>query len=367
MKQRNSLPLKRLFRYALQGTALGVIATVGVFLFTVSPDTLAQLKNLPLRYLPLLFLLIFCAWGFTGLRVWLLARALGYSLRYRQAAVIVLCKEFGLSATPAGMGGAVIELTLLSKSGIPLATSASILAADLGVDAAFFTIFVSVGLFFILKEPVWGNLLKNMGNVSLVALLGVLTMTVIMLAGIFSGKWLEGVRESIENSTLGDRYRLPARFRYVRWKISANVRRSWEVIRFLYRYRRFTLLANLLLGTCQWLCRYGVLPLILIAFSSDRNPVPLIFIQNFLFAIGLILFLPGGGGGIEVITPFILQHYVPVSFVGIVLVLWRFFTYHLYLLVGGVTFFWTCTRLELIFNEFNGLPNVDSLPTHPIR
>jgi uncharacterized protein (TIRG00374 family) len=87
----------------------------------------------------------------------------------------------------------------------------------------------------------------------------------------------------------------------------------------------------------------------LLAFGSLKNPFPLLFIQGFLFLFAMLVFLPGGGGGVEVATAFILGHFVPVPMVGLVLILWRFSTYHLYLLCGGAVFFYVSGHMEKIF------------------
>ena len=106
---------------------------------------------------------------------------------------------------------------------------------------------------------------------------------------------------------------------------------------------------NFCLATIQWLCRYGALPLILLAFGSLKNPFPLLFVQGFLFLFGMLVFLPGGGGGVEVATAFIMRHFVPDPMVGLVLLLWRFSTYHLYLLGGGAVFFYVSGHMDNIF------------------
>jgi uncharacterized membrane protein YbhN (UPF0104 family) len=61
------------------------------------------------------------------------------------------------------------------------------------------------------------------------------------------------------------------------------------------------------------------------------------------------VFLPGGGGSVEVATAIILGHFVPVTMVGLVLLLWRFSTYHLYLLAGGAVFFYVSGHMNTIF------------------
>ncbi|MCZ6675020.1 MAG: hypothetical protein O7C75_18975, partial [Verrucomicrobia bacterium] len=54
-------------------------------------------------------------------------------------------------------------------------------------------------------------------------------------------------------------------------------------------------------------------------------------------------------GGVEVATAFILGNFVPLPMVGLVLLLWRFSTYHLYLLAGGSVFFYVSSHMDKIF------------------
>ena len=54
--------------------------------------------------------------------------------------------------------------------------------------------------------------------------------------------------------------------------------------------------------------------------------------------------LPGGGGGVELAMALLLGRFVPLSMVGVIAILWRFFTYHMNLMVGGAVFFRICQR-----------------------
>ena len=164
-----------------------------------------------------------------------------------------------------------------------------------------------------------------------------------------TGLWAK-VIHSIANATpTGRRRRWPGKFRHFRWELKRSMRRTWLITRFLFRKRRSALMLNFCLASVQWLCRYGALPLILLAFGSLKNPFPLLFIQGFLFLFAMLVFLPGGGGGVEVATFFILSHFVPESQVGLVLLFWRFSTYHLYLLGGGSVFFYVSGHMDRIF------------------
>jgi uncharacterized protein (TIRG00374 family) len=140
---------------------------------------------------------------------------------------------------------------------------------------------------------------------------------------------------------------LAGRLRRFRWTLRRSSHRTLEVTRYMFRHRRRALMLNVGLSILQWMCRYGVLPVILIIFRTDLNPIPLIPVQAILFALSMLVVLPGGGGGVEVTASFIICHFVAGPVVGITILLWRLCTYHLYVLVGGVVFFFACRHLDL--------------------
>jgi uncharacterized protein (TIRG00374 family) len=105
----------------------------------------------------------------------------------------------------------------------------------------------------------------------------------------------------------------------------------------LLSLKKHYLLGTFLVSLIQWSCRYGVLVVILRALGvKDVNPFALFILQGMLFFGGLLLVLPGGGGGVETAFAFTVGQLVPASIVGVALVLWRFFTYYLYLAAGGI-------------------------------
>ncbi|NQT93186.1 MAG: flippase-like domain-containing protein, partial [Lentisphaerae bacterium] len=120
MTTKRPLNFRQLVRYAVQGTALGLVIATIVLLLTVNRDTVRELRSVPWQYLPLLFGLVGCAWISAGSRIWLLARCLGYRLGFRRSLAIAVASEFGVAASPAGMGGTVVRLTLMRRAGIPL-------------------------------------------------------------------------------------------------------------------------------------------------------------------------------------------------------------------------------------------------------
>lgn len=130
------------------------------------------------------------------------------------------------------------------------------------------------------------------------------------------------------------------------YRIKKGANTSWRTTKHVFRNHRRQVVGDFLLATCQWTCRYAVLPILIFMFGDYVNPIPLFPLQGLLFLVSLMLILPGGGGGLEMLSVLVLPAFVPVKYVGVVLIIWRFFTYYIHLLVGGLVFGSTLYRMK---------------------
>lgn len=352
MKRGPLLNQGRLIRYVMQGVALGALATVLVLVFTTGDDTWEHLRDFNPTYLPLLFVMVVVAWSCNGARVWLMCRAVGHPLTYPQAVSVSLSTEFGIAATPAGVGGTVIRLTLLRQAGLPFVTSGSLLATDAAVDVVFFALLSPIAIYLLLHQGLLRALLHDPSETE--ALVG-LALVVAAFAGVVlllrSDVFHRAVARLLGATAFGRRKRLVARHRHLRNAVRRSIRRIGSSIAFLWRERKSALVLNLGLASIQWCCRYMILPVILLSLNVPVNPLPLFLVQGVLFALSLLVVAPGGGGSVELLTALVLPGFVSSGLIGVVVVVWRFFTYHLYLLGGGAVFFYTCQRLHRIFPQ----------------
>lgn len=371
MKRAPTLNQVRLLRYVLQGVALGAVATVLVLVFTTGEDTWEHLRDFSPAYLPLLVAMVLTAWSCNGARVWLMCRAMGHRLLYRQALAVSLSSEFGIAATPAGVGGTVIRLTLLRQAGVPFVTSGSLLAADAAVDVVFFGLLAPFAVYLLVHE---GLLRAVVDEPSQTDTLVVFALVAGAVAGLVlllrSEGFHRGLARLLGATEFGRRRRLVARHRHLRTSVRRSIRRIAGSLAFLWRERKGALLLNLSLASLQWCCRYMILPVILLSLNTPVNPLPLFLVQGVLFALSLLVVAPGGGGSVELLTALVLPGFVSSGLIGVVVVVWRFFTYHLYLMGGGAVFFYTCHRLHRIFpqskterlEEFTGGPVPGATP-----
>lgn len=326
------LPSPRtVLRVGLQGVVLVTLANAAILLWSADAGTWRRLLVGNGLYLPLLLALVAAAWALAGARVLVLSRALGHRLRYREALVVSLSSQFGTAATPAGIGAILIRLGLLRRAGIPLGRGAAMFTVDSAIDLAFYALLVPLSLWLIARDEQWREILARLERAETGWLLPAIGVVAIVATGVtwFLRRRAGAVRELFERS------------RMLR-EATRELDEARSALRLLLRERRAAVALDFVLGVSQWCCRYGTLPLILLALGIAKNPAPLILLQGGLFAISSLVVVPGGGGGVEAVAAFVLQSFVPLSLVGVVLFVWRLFTYYLYLIVGGAVFFWTC-------------------------
>jgi len=343
---------RRLLHYGLQGAVLALLVTFGVLAFTMAPETLQGLRDMHVRYVLPMVALVLGAWGCLACRIWIAARALKHPFPYRGALRIAISTEFGVAASPAGVGGTAIRLALLRSAGVPLGIGTTMVGADVLLDVLFFILVTPFALWVLLADPSWSGLLHTLFTSArcLPLLLIVAPVFIALALLVRRGSWFRDAQWLARKAPGSIRYRLPARVRLARSRVRSGVHQATGSAAYLYRQEWPALIGMFGLACLQWCCRYGVLPLLLLSLSTHRNPFPLLVLQGILFGISFLLVVPGGGGVIEMLSVMVLPLFVPRALIGMALLIWRFFTYYVHLLIGGAVFLNTIHNLGRLRN-----------------
>ena len=329
-------PSRSWLRLGLQAGLLAAAVGALVLFFTFDEATWDHLERLdPLTALELTALVVM-VWACGGGRVITLARGLGYRISYPRGVAVILSSEFGMAATPAGAGGAALWLGLLRSYGVPVSHGAALLMAEVTIDVLVFLLLLPFALWALLGQP---ELMARLGERA-----GDLWFYPVLTAAAVVG--LAVLLARLPALT-------PLRRRLWSWRGLRRVLVGWLRLwrqrhRFfqrlraglhtLFRVRPGLVAVTVLLAIVQWTCRYSVLPLLVWRFGGGSEVLILFLLQGILLALSYLIVAPGGGGGVEVVAVLLLGFFAPAPVVGVIVVLWRFYTYHLFLLVGGATF-----------------------------
>lgn len=320
---------RRLMMLATQGVVITVIVSGLMLLFTSSSDTLKHVRE-QVRWpmVPLLILPILVSWTCNGTRFFLMSRCIDQPLSYRRAWSIAVSSEFGLAATPGGVGGTAVRLGFLKKSGISLVHGGALLAADLFLDMLFFSMLTPFAIYALINV-VDVDKLSLSGNPAWLLLLLIPLSLYLLRNRLFA---------IIKTNRTAQRVRLAGRLRLFHRNVLDGFRQGRAAAMLIFRNHRGMLALNFMLSAVQFTSRYSVLPLAIWMLGISVNPLPLIVIQGALFMLSMAVVAPGGGGSVEILGSLALTPFIPNHMVGVAVLLWRIFTYHFYLLFGGIVF-----------------------------
>lgn len=328
--------LRKFMFIAAQGLVITVAASSLVLVFTSSPETLRQLRDtVDWRRVPLLVLPVLISWTCNGLRFWIMCRCIANPLPLRRTWAIAVSSEFGVAASPGGVGGTAVRLGFLKKSGISFVHGGSLLVADVFLDIFFFTCITPFALYALLQYVSFDTAAQGLSP----HWLAVLLIPALVYA------FRKRLFRVLKNHKSFQQRRAAGRVRLARQKLQKGFRQGKTATLLIFQKHRAALVVNFLLTAIQFTSRYSVLPLAIRLLGVPVDPLPLIVMQGALYLVSMIAVAPGGGGSVEVLAALALPQIIPPHLTGAAILLWRLFTYQFYLFAGGAVFAKTFKRL----------------------
>ena len=309
--------VRTLLRLGVQAAAIGLVASTILVAMTVEPDTWRRVAGWRWQAAPILIGLMVVSWTVNGLRIMRIARALHHPLNLVQSLSISLPAMFGTAATPSSIGAPILRLGLSRRAGIPLSEAAAMTAVNYTVDMVYFAALAPFAVMVVLEDPTWRHALSRIEppDMRTLAAIGLVALLVVVAA-----TWYRSRSDRRLLAGLRDRLRVDER-----------AGRMGAALKNLALRHPGTLLVDLVLASLQWTARYATLPVILV---------------------------PGGGGGVEALSAFVLTGLVPDGTVGVVVLIWRAVTYHFGLVVSGTVLVLVLGHLDRLF----GVPSENALP-----
>ncbi len=263
-----------------------------------------------------------------ALKIQASAIAVGLPLRFASALKVCLGGDFAAAITPARSGAEPARFLILGESGMPVAGRVLVLFLELFLEMCSLALVCCVlALAFAGRGASVRGLIALVGGYS-TAVLG-LGVVGLLLArrnangppplwatrvGLHAGRWravqrtLRQLRSSVQSLR------------------GSNVR---------------YMLAAFGGSVVHVLCKVAVLPLLV--FLGDRSfaltmdsLAPLVLWPLALFYGGVVVPAPGGGGFIEGAFGATLKSAIPIGIFAASLLWWRFYTFYLYVIVGGI-------------------------------
>lgn len=287
---------------------------------------LPALSRLPFDRLLLMLAMIVLAWNLNAGRLRLLAGGMGMRIGQRPALATIMATEFAICATPGGTGGPLTYAWLLKRRNLPMARGAALYVADQLMDMAFF---ISALIAFSLY---WLAFSSDMHLGWQIALLGGL-----LFSGLLAVSWATRHYRTLLLATGRILQRLgisETRRHYLARRV-LDFRQGLNLVK---GYDPWRLGALYLLCTGHWLLRYSILYIAALSLGAQLDWSYAFIAQMLSLTAGQATFMPGGSGGAEASGSLLLLPYMDAATAAATVLIWRFVTFHWYLIAGGLVF-----------------------------
>jgi uncharacterized protein (TIRG00374 family) len=308
---------------------LTLVSSAAILLNSFPRDAHILWRNFNYPVMLLACLALGFSWFIEAGRIWLIASGLGEKIPLLQIFNINLATSFIGNITPFYSGGVPTQIYLLTQSGIQAGRASAIVTIRLIISTLLFTVFVPFLLFFTHQSFTFGLIRQViLVAIPISAFISVCLITFIIkpkLAQILITRLLKLIHLP----------RLSPKIQPFAAKFLTELEIFHDSIKEFRKGYHFYLviLATLL----YWFSFFAVAPLLMQAFGLKTPGMFLqtIMLQFILFFIMAYLPIPGGSGVME-LGLFSILGFVPLQARALLIILWRFLSYHLSTLVGGI-------------------------------
>jgi len=245
--------------------------------------------------------------------------------------VNILC-EFTSAVTPSAVGGSSVVFVYLNREGLDLGKSTFVMLSSLFLDELFLFVSASLILCLVPNELFFGNGSfwgESLRWVTYICLLGIGLWTLLLYIAIFH-------KPGVVVRIVSILFKLPflKRYHHHLHQFAKDILTMAKETKQLGRnYWIYPMLTTIL----SWCFRYGIVIMMLFAFSGKGDLLLAYFKQWILWILMLVTPTPGGSGLSEFMFREYYSDFLPDRGLTVIAALtWRFIFYYSYLILGTI-------------------------------
>lgn len=308
--------------------ALSIITYILLLIFTATKGTWYAFREIDIIFIPIVFSLLFLYLVFESFRIRLIAKAIsGKWIPFGSCLQVIFCGAFLSAVTPFQAGGAPLQVYILNRSGLKVSSSLLLLL--------FRAIFYLIGMFIFLpfimpffRTEYSGRSMQILSRYSIFAYFFLFSLLFLILS------MPRFLKKMIYSSTFRKNRRTPLTkkmFRMLRELEMVN----GKLVDFV-KNKKLYALGIIITTVFVYIPNYSIAYFILKGLSINVPYLDTIFRQVFLLFAAFFFPTPGAEGIIEGGFAVLFYSSVPQYLIGMFAILWRFVTYHLVVIIGGI-------------------------------
>lgn len=322
--------------------AISIAVIIIILFFTIDADTIQTLRGADIKYefFIIAVLLNVLFWILWGARLKVIANKLDkkVDLSLIESTKIVIANLFLASITPSMAGGEPVRIYLLNKKGMTLGCATASVIGERLVDAIFVLILVPIALFIVHRET---QLDETISTALLIGIVVFISFLVIFLYAISkpekTKRFLIWINKKITKITKKKESESKAIKR-----ISTEVDNFHKGIILFKQEGRITLVKAGILTALSWTSGFMIPSMLLMGLGMDPHFLLSYTAQVLLLIIVMMPTTPGSTGVAEGGIFLLYDNLSIISrdnpLIGVFVLLFRFITYHMNLIVGTIFF-----------------------------
>lgn len=306
-----------------------------IFATTFNKETIGYILSFHLFFLGLAILCRFIALVLWGLRIQLMSASLGYRVQFSHCVNMVLAGLLAGTITPGQSGGEPVRVHELYRAGIKIGDATAVVIMERVLDGIILT---AMGIIFMLLLT---GFILSIFNPALFVLVIIAWSFLIgfLLIPVFAIKYPEKTKNLLMKLV---HWLVPRISRFSASSRSLTDRVDHEIDNLFMSMTRFTgtawrgLFFGGIVTAFFWISEFLVASVIMMGLGLGPFILESFFFQILIAIIMMVPLTPGSSGVTELSTSSLYALIIPSGMIGIFVILWRFVTFYLNIVLGAI-------------------------------
>ncbi len=306
-----------------------------VFATTFNQETIGYILNFNLFFLFLAIAFRLIALVIWGVRLQVMSGSLGYRVSLPHCVNMVLAGLLAGAITPGQAGGEPVRVHELYRSGVKLGDAAAVVIMERVLDGVILTV-MGIILMTLMTKLFWSSFSPGLYLLVIVAWILMISFIIIPILAIGYPEMTKKVLMKLVN------WLIP---KFSWWSSSPETLVALadrEIDNLFNSMARFTgtarvgLLGGAITTGLFWVVEFLVASFILMGLGFGPAVIESFFFQILIAIINMIPLTPGSSGITELSTTSLYTLIIPTGMIGIFVILWRFITFYLNIILGAI-------------------------------
>ena len=313
--------------------SLSVIAIV--FVTTFTKETVGYILAFNLCFLALAIGFRILALIFWGVRIQVLSRALGYRVNLPPAVNMVLAGLLAGTITPGQVGNDPVRVHELYRAGVKIGDATAVVIMERFLDGIILTV-MGLLIMTIMTEYFLSVFSPALLILVVIAWIFMISFLFIPLFAIRYPEKIKNFLMRLVNWLVPRLFRMSASHNWITERADHEIDNLFtSMARFTGTARRGLFIGGIMTGLF-WITEFMVSSIIMMGLGLSPFILESFFFQILIAIIMMIPLTPGSSGITELSTSSLYALIIPSGMIGIFVLLWRFVTFYLNIILGSL-------------------------------